>query len=575
AIIFAQWASLLLELGDMERIIEKSSEWETSKKDPIYADGIYFWRGLAQSILTNFPPAISDFETLIKNYPETEYLEEGSLRRGIALFYDNQLLEAQEALYAFLEDFPSSNALDQAHYFLGDIEGYAEEYELAIDHFQKSIELTNTIQIVESATFRLGEIYERLERYDDMIAVFQGFIEENPASIVVTDAILQLGRAYEFTRNPNGMLELYRNSIAKEYKNPGNLGIDALIEAYTEKYDRNKTILLETVALLDRLDEDLEFRTKFVTDRGFLFEQFYNNKDLEQSLYNRLRAHKSFSEQLLDDLSPIADITTVYREQLAQYPSQTPEEYFKSLLKTAQAENDRIGEIRMLMGLYRSGLKVEPKEPFTREDLNTASPRVLLYIADLARENDQIEFAVEAWEAVLERFANDDAGIVAYLRLADYNEQIGELETALTKLEAIEKLYPGSPQLPAVILRQGELLTKLGKTDAARKRYQYILKVPDWRGVAHARALLQTGDAYVADKAYDKAHGFYERTFLTYPQFGEWSARAYLADAKVLLKLGSKEDAVTTLQEAVDRLAEAAPVEVFEEIQTKLRDLQS
>ncbi|MEM7792579.1 MAG: hypothetical protein AAF546_14335, partial [Verrucomicrobiota bacterium] len=45
AIIFAQWASLLLELGDMERIIEKSSEWETSKKDPIYADGIYFWRG--------------------------------------------------------------------------------------------------------------------------------------------------------------------------------------------------------------------------------------------------------------------------------------------------------------------------------------------------------------------------------------------------------------------------------------------------------------------------------------------------------------------------------------------------
>ncbi|MEM1223767.1 MAG: tetratricopeptide repeat protein, partial [Verrucomicrobiota bacterium] len=479
------------------------------------------------------------------------------------------------ALYTFVDDFPNSSSLDQAYYFLGDIEIFAENYELALNHLQRAIELTNTIQIIETATFRLGEVYERLQRYDEMISIFENFIRENPASKRVTDATLQLGRGYEYIGNPNGMLTLFRDTILRDFKDPENTGIDALIEAYVEKYNRNKTVLTETVALLDRLDDDVEYRTKFITDRGFLFEQFYNNQDLEQTLYNRLRSHPSFTDQLVSDLSPIAEITNVYREQLAQYPAETPEDYFKSLLKSAQAEGERIGEIRMLMGLYRSGVNIAPAEPFTSDDLQTVSPRVLLYIADLAREDEQIDFAVEAWEMVLERFPNDDACIVAYLRLADYNERIGDLETALTKLKAIEEFFPGSTQLPAVILRQGEVLTKMGDTDTARERYQYILKVPGWRGVAHARALLQTGDAYVADKAYDKAHGFYERTFLTYPQFGEWSARAYLADAKVLVKLGSKEDAVTTLQEAVDRLADAAPVEIFEEIQSKLKELQS
>ena len=78
----------------------------------------------------------------------------------------------------------------------------------------------------------------------------------------------------------------------------------------------------------------------------------------------------------------------------------------------------------------------------------------------------------------------------------------------------------------------------------------------------------------MADKAYPEAHGFFERTFLAYSSFAEWSARAYLADAEALIQMNVPEDAITTLKEAIDMLQKAAPVEIIQEIKTKLKDLQ-
>lgn len=79
----------------------------------------------------------------------------------------------------------------------------------------------------------------------------------------------------------------------------------------------------------------------------------------------------------------------------------------------------------------------------------------------------------------------------------------------------------------------------------------------------------------MAESAYAEAHGFFERTFLGYSHFTEWSARAYLADAEALVKMGAPQDAVTTLTEAVDQLGENAPKDVMEQIQAKLKELQS
>jgi tetratricopeptide (TPR) repeat protein len=160
------------------------------------------------------------------------------------------------------------------------------------------------------------------------------------------------------------------------------------------------------------------------------------------------------------------------------------------------------------------------------------------------------------------------------MRLANVSDERGDKSSALNYLESIVTQFPGTPKLPGVILRQGELLSSMSRGEEAREKYQYILRVPDWRGLIHARALFQTGEAYMAENKYAEAHGFFERTFLGYSHFGDWCARAYLADAEALLGLGAKADAIATLSEALETLTETAPAELLQPIQAKLKELQ-
>lgn len=571
--LLALWAAKKIEDEKFEEIIAETTKWLKQHDKPVFEDGLYYWKGLSELQTAAYANAVQSFDSLLKEYPTSIYAEDGLLRKGAAQFYAQTFEEARDTLNLYIDKYPNGASLDQANYFLGEIENYAAEYELALKYFKIADDITQLQDIHDGVAFSVGAIYELLERYDDMAKHYEAYTERFGENGRLTDAIFELGRAYEFQSKANEMLALYRKYIVKFANNADNAGVDALIEGYAEKYTTNLATLTKTVEFLDALENDIEFRTQIVTDRGFLFEYFYNNTDVDQSLYNRLRNHSQFGEWLIKDLSPINEVTAIYRQQLADYPSETPAEFYKDKLAQYKAANERIGETRMLMGLYRSDIVIPPTTSYDDSFLNEVTPRVLLYIADYSREN-RLAFAQKAWNQVIDNYPTDDATIVAYMRLADVSNQNGDQTKALEYLEEIVTKFPGTPSVPGVILRQGELLTSMNQGEKARQKYQYILRVPDWRGVLHARAYFQIGESYMSEKAYAEAHGYFERTFLGYSQFSEWCARAYLGDADALIALGSKQDAIATLTEAVETLSETAPPELVQSIKTKLKGLK-
>lgn len=570
--LFAQWASHLIERERYSELINQSAEWFNAHKNSIYEDGIFYWGGLAELQLGQFDAAIGSFSRLLEDYPTSLYAEDGLVRKGAALFYGQRYEEARETLYIYVDKYPSRNGLDQAFFFLGEVEYLAGNLELALEHFRKADELTASQDVRNGTAFRIGAILEEMGRYEAMADHFQNYINRFGVEGNLSRAVLQLGIAFEYLLRPVEMLELYRENIERFANEPDNLGVDALIENYAEKYQENLTMLEQTVEFFDRLEADAAFREKIVTDRGFLFEHFYENSDLDPSLYNRLRQHPEFTKSLLEDLGPIQELITPYRTQLAEFPEETPEAYFRDQLAQARGEEDIVAETRMLMGLYRLDIRLDPSQDFDIELVERLTPRSILYVADYER-GKRLSFAVEAWSSLFLNHPDDDATIVAYMRLAEVSREENQLSDALNYLEQIVEGFPGSPKVPAVILRQGQILTEMEQQREAREKYQYILRVPDWRGVLHARALYQIGESYMAEAAYAEAHGFFERTFLGYPHLTEWSARAYLADAEALLAMGSREDAVTTLQEAVEELT-SAPETIMQAIEAKLKELQ-
>ena len=571
--LFAQWASYLIEQERYAELITQAAEWYNAHSNAIYEDGIFYWGGLAELQISQFEDAVGSFSRLVDRYPTSVYAEDGLLRKGAALFYAQRFEEARDVLYAYVKKYPKGNALDQAYFFLGEVEYLAGNLELALDHFYKADSITTLQDVHNGAAFRIGTVLEELGRYEEMATHFEAYIMRFGENGDLTRAVLQLGLAFEYLMRPLDMLSLYRENIEIYAKDPSNEGVDALIEGYAEKYNKNKTLLTRTVTFFDRLESDLDFRTKIITDRGFLFEHFYVNPDIDQPLYNKLRRDPDFTDALVDDLSPIQDYITPYRSQLSAYPSEIPEDYFKDQLAKARATDDIIAETRMLMGLYRLDVQIDPSQPYDSALIQQLTPRAILYVADYERKK-RLAFAEEAWNQLLINYPTDDATIVAFMRLADVTAEKADLAGALNYLEQIVTQFPGSPQIPAVMLRQGELLSKMGRAKEAREKYQYILRVPEWRGVLHARALYQIGESYMAEDAYAKAHGFYERTFLGYPHLAEWSARAYLADADALIGMGEKQDAMNTLQEAVTEISTTAPADILKSIKAKLKELQ-
>lgn len=570
--LLALWASNLLQQGEYVQVVEQIGKWRKMHDGPVFEDALYYWPGLAYLQLAEYQGAITEFDILLQRFPTSAYAPDSTLRKGIAHFYLQEYNIARDTLLTYTAKHPQGDGIDQAYYFIAEVAALEGDYAKAIQIFKKADELTKSQDVHDGVAFRIGELHEAQAQYAEMLAHYRRYVDTYGEDGRLSDALFQVGRAYEYLNMPNEMLALYRMSIDRFISDPSNKGVDALIEGYAEKYFTNKKELTRTVQFLDQMESDLEFRTRMVTDRGALFEEFYLNPDLKQTLYNELRSHPNFTVELLEDLSLITDITKNYRDQFNNYPQATPEAYFREQLAKYKGEGDRVAETRILMGLFRNDIEIAPSEAFDSVFLESLSPRVLLYIADYERLK-RIEFAIEAWSAVLDYYPDDDAAIVSYMRLADVSVDFGDRERALSYLNAIEERFPGSPQLPLVILRQGDLLTELGRGTEAREKYQYILRVPEWRGEIHARALLQTGDSFMAESAYAQAHGFYERTFLGYSHFGKWCALAYLADADALVKMGDPAGATTTLTEAVEQLNGVAPDDLYQQLQDKLGTL--
>ena len=570
--LLAVWAMHWIHNEELSRIVQQTDKWLSMHSNSIIEDGLYYWRGMAKLQIQDFEAAKKSFAKLLSMHPTSAYAEDALLRKGVSEFYLQDIATARKTLSSYTKKYPSGTGCDQAYYFLGEVERQDGLVDTAISHFNKARSLTKSDQIFDSSSFRIGELLELTNNYEAMRDHFTAYLEDRPNSKSRTKAIIQLGRSMQLLHRPNDMLELYRDVIIEKNSTLNDTGIDELIESYAEKYSSIYTTLKETVIFLDKLKTDAAFRENIITDPGFLFEQFYYNPLLDQTLYNRLRNHPSFGEQLLNSLVLIEDITNPIQEQLEKYPPERPEDLFDQLRLTSIKEGNRIGEIRMLMGLYSCNIKQGPDEPFNLNDLGMATPRTLLFIADHEKENN-LEFAIMAWETVLDLHPTDDASIVALTRLSVVNQEKGNTQIAISYLDLILEQFSGSPKIPSVMLHKGELLSKLGDTDSARSTYQYILKVPAWRGKIHAMALLQIADTYMLDKAYAKAHGFYERTFLGYSQFILLSAKAYLGDAQSLLKMGNKSDAISTLTEAINTLSAIKDTKEYRSINNQLKDL--
>ncbi len=109
-------------------------------------------------------------------------------------------------------------------------------------------------------------------------------------------------------------------------------------------------------------------------------------------------------------------------------------------------------------------------------------------------------------------------------------------------------------KLKEVTLGKGKVLLAMGRLDEAKKLFEQVAAVREWRGEATAFSVYSLGDIEARQGRWAEANAFFQRVYVGYQKFLPWVAKAYLRSGESFEKLGKKEEAANTYRELL-RLA--------------------
>ena len=441
------------------------------------------------------------------------YVEDSSFRRAICNYALGQFDVADERLAMFIKAHPQSKLAAEAWMTRGDIAGAQAKIDEAARYYEQASEFNEDILNIEHynhCTFQAGQILFDAKKFTQAAAHYKRYIERNRAGSNIPLAVYWIGRTLVETGEPVGAARYYKDGVLKYGTDRKQIGVDMILD--------------EWVATTHKLPADQA--------RGAWNE-------LQQSL----RAARSAND-------PVGTLRLT--RVLMYHPDIKPMEREQTLDKLLQPEN-----------------------------ITNASPSVLETMLDGAIHRNQTNLAVAVAQDIIAEFTETDYALNARLFLARNNmellrtapaEKVKALrDEAIKHLDVIRTVFAENEEAAQALLLLGRLYREDVKTDEADKCYESVLSVRTW-GKFWPEALYGRGLCAEARKEFIKATAYYERIYVMYAKYRDWSAKAYLRRAECLHRAYEDNKARETIQELLkaDDLAQFPEYEQGKALLTKL-----
>jgi TolA-binding protein len=197
------------------------------------------------------------------------------------------------------------------------------------------------------------------------------------------------------------------------------------------------------------------------------------------------------------------------------------------------------------------------------ENLPVAGPLTLQVIGREAALRHRPALSRSAYEAVLARYGNSDFTAEALWALADASLAQEDYARAEALLRDLVSRYPTLPLAAEAQKRLGDVYRAQEQYDQAVEAYETLLGVRAWRGPLFPEALFWIGICRRAQHRPEEAFAYFQRIYVLYSAYPEWTARAYLESAACLEQVGRHDEAAATLREmtAAEHLPDALRAE--------------
>jgi tetratricopeptide (TPR) repeat protein len=522
-----------------------------------------------------FQDAVTTFEILQKDFPESAYLDDSTYRIALAYFYQNDYKNVSTALKSYIEKFPKGQYIIDGKYRLAfirfqggewqdamrDLQAIVEEspndpnisqvYALwgdgwkkmadtepqkADDYFGKAIEAyENAFKKAQGEDVRryvmdnLTDLYASVSKWVELETMWRSYLDTVKDKDIDASlkAIFHIVNATKRQGKTEEAVKLIAENVRPAINNPAMEQVEVLIQQMCQLMapKRRRVSTFAAAATTTPPPAAGGDTAAAPTAPPKPVDPAQEQADWENTFAG---LEKQIEEMLTpEQMTPTANVRIMFARAWLARMMKLPEKadrIFNILIEVAKADD--------------------------------LSPMMLFIVGDNARKKGDNEKAAACYERLRTIFPNSEFSDSAPVGLGEIHFQKGEYDKALELfVEATSEKYQGSSRLLDATLGKAKSLVKLSKLDEAYTEYDNIARTKEWR-VAISEALYMMGQIKELRKDYPAAIAFYVRTYVGYQKQKDWLAKCYLQAARCLALLGGEENnkkAIATLEEFLRR----------------------
>jgi TolA-binding protein len=507
---------LMLMAGRVDAAQAMGTRALTLKPDHRFLDQIRYLLTFIDFQKQEYQTARDGFKEIRTRWPTGLYAEASEYWYAMCQLFLGQFGEAIASFEAYLKNpaWPKKSFDEDASYRLGIAQYGAGDYQAAESTFFRFLELYPLSVLRSEAFSMLGDLRGA---EGDLVAALDFYkkgLDQAATIEQVNYAVFQTAKVYELQKDFPSVIRLMEGYLAAQGEKGNFAGAGFWMgKAYKamNQYSKAISTYVDTVVRFGNArendDVDLILRElikEHRSEQGQAAQAAFMN-----TLNNALRRAESRKEETL----------ALRLRTLFAYTSEGParERYIAPVLKTENIEKS--GALTLLLMAEEAFLRKQYAlvhqvythftTVFTESEILADIMNIKLHV--LVREKKYPE-AVTLAEEITNRFG--------------YQAQIG-----LTR------------KLKADALRLSNQL------DAAVKTYNELFAVREWRGPLTPEALYWIGICLETQGKHGEAFAFFQRVYVLYEGYPEWTAKAYAGSVRSLEKLGRREDMIRTLQE--------------------------
>jgi TolA-binding protein len=450
-----------------------------------------YWTAMALMFDAKYDEAAPEFDKILQRFTESRYVEDSMFRRAVCDYGQGLYEDSDRRMAEFTTRFPESKLVAEATMMRGDLAAALGNIKEAVAFFRRAMTADEehlNIEHYNHCAFKTAELLKDMGDYAQMREHFLAYLQRNREGANKPQAIYWIGRAMWNSGEQLEALQYYQEAVQEYGRDPKEVGIDLILDEWVSNSKQG-------------------------------------GPEVERKAWNNLRLNLGKAAGK-GQRALVLRLTRV----LLYDPGIPP------------AERHRIV----------SGLLNE-------ENIEHASPAVMQSMLDFAIERKQRDMARKIAARIIEDFTETDYALAARMTLARFAIEDAKALTSLTERDAlfdeairhfdvVRSVHANTPEAGEALVALGWLHIEKRDYKAADEAFSAVLGPSAWRNL-RPEALYGRGEALFAQRLFLEATAYYERIYVLYSHYRDWTAKAYVRRAECLRRLFQYEKMEEVLRE--------------------------